>query len=74
MAATITAEMGSPISFSLIAVNVDTLYREFRGDDAPADAMRLFGVMAELSDAWRRESGAAVSPAKAAGGNKETLR
>jgi hypothetical protein len=36
-----------------IAVNVDTLYREFRGDVAPADVMKLFGVMAELAAAWR---------------------
>jgi glyoxylase-like metal-dependent hydrolase (beta-lactamase superfamily II) len=35
-----------------IAVNVDTLYREFRGDAAPADVMKLFGVMAELAAAW----------------------
>ena len=33
-----------------IAVNVDTLYREFRGDHSPPDVMRLFGVMAEMVD------------------------
>jgi glyoxylase-like metal-dependent hydrolase (beta-lactamase superfamily II) len=38
-----------------VAVNVDTLYREFRGDDVPADALKLFGVMAELADAWREQ-------------------
>jgi glyoxylase-like metal-dependent hydrolase (beta-lactamase superfamily II) len=31
-----------------IAVNVDTLYREFSGDSAPADAIRLFGLMGQL--------------------------
>jgi cyclase len=31
-----------------IAVNVDTLYREFRGDHSPPDALRLFGLMAEI--------------------------
>jgi cyclase len=31
-----------------IAVNVDTLYREFRGDHTPSDAVRLFGLMADL--------------------------
>jgi glyoxylase-like metal-dependent hydrolase (beta-lactamase superfamily II) len=31
-----------------IAVNVDTLYREFSGDHSPPDVMRLFGAMAEM--------------------------
>ena len=31
-----------------IAVNVDTLYREYRGDRSPPDAIGLFGLMAEL--------------------------
>ena len=31
-----------------IAVNVDTLYREFRDDPSPPDVMRLFGAMAEM--------------------------
>lgn len=31
-----------------IVVNVDTLYREYRGDPTPPDAMELFGYMAEL--------------------------
>jgi cyclase len=31
-----------------IAVNVDTLYREFRGDSTPANALALFGLMAQL--------------------------
>lgn len=33
-----------------IAVNVDTLYREFSGDDAEANALELFAAMAELAD------------------------
>jgi hypothetical protein len=41
-----------------IAVNVDTLYREFRGDDGAADALRLFGVMADLADDWQGGSAA----------------
>jgi glyoxylase-like metal-dependent hydrolase (beta-lactamase superfamily II) len=32
-----------------IAVNVDTLYREFGGQPERADTIRLFGLMAELS-------------------------
>ncbi len=32
-----------------IVVNVDTLYREFRGDDTPADVVQLFGMMAKLA-------------------------
>ncbi|MEX0735446.1 MAG: MBL fold metallo-hydrolase [Steroidobacteraceae bacterium] len=35
-----------------IAVNVDTLYRDYRGDRSPPDLVRLFGLMARL----RRES------------------
>lgn len=35
-----------------IAVNVDTLYRDYRGDRSPPDLLRLFGLMARL----RRES------------------
>lgn len=31
-----------------IAVNVDTLYREYRGDTTPPDFMELFSCMAEL--------------------------
>jgi glyoxylase-like metal-dependent hydrolase (beta-lactamase superfamily II) len=31
-----------------IAVNVDTLYREYCGDTSPPDTMALFGLMAEL--------------------------
>lgn len=31
-----------------IAVNVDTLYREYRGDRSPPDLVRLFGLMARL--------------------------
>lgn len=31
-----------------IAVNVDTLYRQYRGDRSPPDTMGLFGLMAEL--------------------------
>lgn len=34
------------------AVNVDTLYRDYRGDRSPPDLVRLFGLMARL----RRES------------------
>ena len=33
-----------------IAVNVDTLYKEYRGDDSPPDVMHLFTLM---SDIWR---------------------
>jgi glyoxylase-like metal-dependent hydrolase (beta-lactamase superfamily II) len=32
-----------------IAVNVDSLYREFRGDQTRTDVMLLFGQMAELA-------------------------
>jgi cyclase len=32
-----------------IAVNVDTLYREFRGDDTPPNPVELFGLMAALA-------------------------
>lgn len=31
-----------------IAVNVDSLYREYRGDSAPSDPMQLFGMMARV--------------------------
>ncbi|MFZ4381253.1 MAG: MBL fold metallo-hydrolase, partial [Sandarakinorhabdus sp.] len=31
-----------------IAVNVDTLYREFSGDQTPPDVVRLFGLMGQL--------------------------
>jgi cyclase len=31
-----------------IAVNVDTLYREYRDDPAPPDAIRLFGLMGQI--------------------------
>lgn len=31
-----------------IAVNVDTLYRGYRGDTSPANAVALFGLMAQL--------------------------
>jgi glyoxylase-like metal-dependent hydrolase (beta-lactamase superfamily II) len=31
-----------------IAVNVDTLYREFNNDTTPPDAIRLFGLMGQL--------------------------
>ena len=31
-----------------IAVNVDTLYREFNDDQAPPDVVRLFGLMGQL--------------------------
>ena len=39
-----------------IAVNVDSLYREFRGDHAPADALKLFGLMAELADSRKDDA------------------
>jgi glyoxylase-like metal-dependent hydrolase (beta-lactamase superfamily II) len=47
--------LGSYASWSdaeRIAVNVDTLYREYRGDDSPPDVMRLFTLMAEV---WRAQ-------------------
>lgn len=31
-----------------IAVNVDTLYREYNGDDSPPDIMKLFSLMAAI--------------------------
>jgi len=40
-----------------IAVNVDSLYREFRGDHAAPDALRLFGLMAELAETTEEEAG-----------------
>ncbi len=33
-----------------IAVNVDTLYKQYQGDDSPPDVMRLFTLM---SDIWQ---------------------
>ncbi|MBI1400072.1 MBL fold metallo-hydrolase [Hyphomonas sp.] len=37
-----------------IAVNVDSLYREYRGDGKVTPVIELFGLMAELRDALRR--------------------
>jgi glyoxylase-like metal-dependent hydrolase (beta-lactamase superfamily II) len=37
-----------------IAVNVDTLYRGYRGDTSPANAVALFGLMAQLRRDRRR--------------------
>jgi glyoxylase-like metal-dependent hydrolase (beta-lactamase superfamily II) len=37
-----------------IAVNVDSLYREYRGDGKVTPVIELFGLMAELRDAQRR--------------------
>ena len=34
-----------------ILINVDALYREFRGDPGPADRVALFTQMAELKTA-----------------------
>mgnify|MGYP005725025743 FL=1 len=36
-----------------IAVNVDTLYREYRGDSVVTPVIELFGLMAEIRDAQR---------------------
>ena len=36
-----------------IAVNVDTLYREYRGDGVVTPVIELFGLMAEVRDAQR---------------------
>ncbi len=36
-----------------IAVNVDSLYREYRGDSAPSDPLQLFGMMARVRRALR---------------------
>jgi glyoxylase-like metal-dependent hydrolase (beta-lactamase superfamily II) len=36
-----------------IAVNVDSLYREYRGEAAPSDPVRLFGLMARVRRAMR---------------------
>jgi glyoxylase-like metal-dependent hydrolase (beta-lactamase superfamily II) len=36
-----------------IAVNVDSLYREYRGDAAPSDPVKLFGLMARVRRAQR---------------------
>jgi len=43
-------EYASWLDAERIAVNVDTLYKEYRGDDSPPDVMRLFTLM---SDIWR---------------------
>ena len=37
-----------------IAANVDTLYREYRGDKSAPDMVRLFGLMAQLRKRMRR--------------------
>lgn len=37
-----------------IAVNVDSLYREYRGDGVVTPVIELFGLMAEVRDAQRR--------------------
>ena len=37
-----------------IAVNVDSLYREYRGDGQVTPVMELFALMAETRDAMRR--------------------
>lgn len=37
-----------------IAVNVDSLYREYRGDPAQADPVKLFGLMARARRALRK--------------------
>lgn len=37
-----------------IAVNVDTLYREYRGDQSPPNTLEIFGLMAELHRAQRQ--------------------
>ncbi len=36
-----------------IAVNVDSLYRGYRGDDSPPDVVRLFGLMAAVRQRMR---------------------
>ena len=41
---------GSWLDAERIAVNVDTLYKEYRGDNSPPDIIRLFTLM---SDIWR---------------------
>jgi cyclase len=38
-----------------LAVNLDTIYRELRQDDAPANVLDLFGQMAELASAQREK-------------------
>lgn len=43
-------QYGSWLDAERIAVNVDTLYKQYRGDDSPPDIMRLFTLM---SDIWR---------------------
>ena len=37
-----------------IAVNVDSLYREYRGDGQVTPVMELFTLMAEMRDAQRK--------------------
>jgi hypothetical protein len=37
-----------------IAVNVDSLYREYRGDGQVTPVIELFALMAETRDAMRR--------------------
>jgi len=32
-----------------IAVNVDTLFKEFNGDTSPPDVVQLFGMMSKLA-------------------------
>ena len=39
-----------------IAINVDTLYREFSGHGGTTDTIALFGLMAEVRRARRRRS------------------
>jgi cyclase len=49
-------DYASWIDAERIAVNVDTLYREYRGDRSPPDFQRLFGLMAQVARArpsWR---------------------
>lgn len=41
-------DFSSWIDSERIAVNVDTLYREYSGDSSPPDIQKLFGLMAEL--------------------------
>lgn len=41
-------DYASWIDSERIAVNVDTLYREYRGDTSPPDIVALFSLMAEL--------------------------
>ena len=41
------------LDFERIAVNVDTLYKEYRGETSPPDIQRLFTLMAKLKQARR---------------------